>query len=326
MERIWTRSAATSASGCGSPAGCTTNGGSRTSAFLRPARRRRASRRSSSTTPAELERLASAPGRVGARGRRDGRARAPGARRRRGPRARDRRARGTGRAAPPFELRRPSSTRSCRRCSTTPPWRCATRASGPSSALAAARSTASARRSTRARLRRDPHAEAGRRRPPRAAPTCSRSTTSAGPRYLAQSPQFYKQIMVGVFERVFEVGPVFRAEPHDTPRHSNEYVSLDAEMGFIDDHTTSWRCCATVLAGMVDAIARRGRRRARRCSSSRCPSVPADDPGDPLRRGAATDRGGHRRGRRRRARPGAGARALAGRVGRSASTAPTSCS
>jgi nondiscriminating aspartyl-tRNA synthetase len=42
------------------------------------------------------------------------------------------------------------------------------------------------------------------------------------PAYLAQSPQFYKQIMVGVFERVFEVGPVFRAEEHDTTRHLNE--------------------------------------------------------------------------------------------------------
>jgi len=52
--------------------------------------------------------------------------------------------------------------------------------------------------------------------------------------YLAQSPQLYKQIMVGVFERVFEVGPVFRAEPHFTTRHVNEYVSLDAEMGFIE--------------------------------------------------------------------------------------------
>ncbi len=52
---------------------------------------------------------------------------------------------------------------------------------------------------------------------------------------LAQSPQFYKQIMVGVFERVFEVGTVFRAEPHFTTRHVNEYISLDAEMGFIDN-------------------------------------------------------------------------------------------
>ena len=53
--------------------------------------------------------------------------------------------------------------------------------------------------------------------------------------YLAQSPQFYKQIMVGVFERVFEVGHVYRAEKHDTSRHLNEYLSLDYEMGFIDD-------------------------------------------------------------------------------------------
>ncbi len=53
--------------------------------------------------------------------------------------------------------------------------------------------------------------------------------------YLAQSPQFYKQIMVGVFERVFEIGSTFRAEPHFTTRHVNEYISLDAEMGFIDN-------------------------------------------------------------------------------------------
>lgn len=52
--------------------------------------------------------------------------------------------------------------------------------------------------------------------------------------YLAQSPQFYKQIMVGAFERVYEVGPVYRAEEHDTTRHLNEYISLDIEMGFIN--------------------------------------------------------------------------------------------
>lgn len=52
--------------------------------------------------------------------------------------------------------------------------------------------------------------------------------------YLAQSPQFYKQMMVGVFDRVFETGPVFRAEKHNTKRHLNEYTSLDFEMGFID--------------------------------------------------------------------------------------------
>lgn len=52
--------------------------------------------------------------------------------------------------------------------------------------------------------------------------------------YLAQSPQFYKQMMVGVFERVYEIGPVFRAEKHDTARHLNEYTSVDFEMGFIE--------------------------------------------------------------------------------------------
>ena len=54
--------------------------------------------------------------------------------------------------------------------------------------------------------------------------------------YLAQSPQFYKQIMVGVFERVFEIGHVYRAEKHYTSRHINEYVSLDFETGPIQDH------------------------------------------------------------------------------------------
>ncbi len=52
--------------------------------------------------------------------------------------------------------------------------------------------------------------------------------------YLAQSPQFYKQMMVGVFERVFEVGKVYRAEPHATTRHLAEYIGLDFEMGFIE--------------------------------------------------------------------------------------------
>lgn len=55
--------------------------------------------------------------------------------------------------------------------------------------------------------------------------------------YLATSPQLYKQIMVGVFERVFTTGNVFRAEKHSTTRHLNEYTSIDAEFGFIKDHT-----------------------------------------------------------------------------------------
>lgn len=73
------------------------------------------------------------------------------------------------------------------------------------------------------------------------------------PAYLAQSPQFYKQQLVGVFERVYEVGPVFRAEPHDTVRHLAEYVSLDAELGFIRDHRDVLAMLRETLAGMVAA-------------------------------------------------------------------------
>lgn len=54
--------------------------------------------------------------------------------------------------------------------------------------------------------------------------------------YLAQSPQFYKQMMVGSgFERVFEIGHAYRAEEHNTNRHLNEYISMDLEMGFIEN-------------------------------------------------------------------------------------------
>ena len=56
------------------------------------------------------------------------------------------------------------------------------------------------------------------------------------PAILQQSPQFYKQMMVGVFDRVFETAPVFRAEKHSTKRHLNEYTSLDFEMGYIDGY------------------------------------------------------------------------------------------
>ncbi len=74
------------------------------------------------------------------------------------------------------------------------------------------------------------------------------------PAYLAQSPQFYKQMLVGAFERVYEVGPVFRAEPHDTVRHLAEYVSLDVELGFIRDHRDVLAILREVLAGMVEGL------------------------------------------------------------------------
>src|SRR5947209_5479661 len=66
--------------------------------------------------------------------------------------------------------------------------------------------------------------------------------------YLGQSPQFYKQMMVGVFERVFEIAPAYRAEKHDTTRHTNEFTMLDFEMGFIKSHEdvmtmeNAWLC------------------------------------------------------------------------------------
>jgi nondiscriminating aspartyl-tRNA synthetase len=72
--------------------------------------------------------------------------------------------------------------------------------------------------------------------------------------FLAQSPQFYKQTMVGVLERVYEVAPVFRAEPHDTVRHLAEYVSLDVEVGLIEDHRDVMTVLRDVLAGMMAAI------------------------------------------------------------------------
>ncbi len=77
------------------------------------------------------------------------------------------------------------------------------------------------------------------------------------PAYLAQSPQFYKQTMVGVFERVYEVGPVFRAEPSDTARHLAEYVSLDVELGFVESHRTVMGVLRDVIAGMIEEVVER---------------------------------------------------------------------
>ena len=50
--------------------------------------------------------------------------------------------------------------------------------------------------------------------------------------FLSQSPQLYKEVLTGCFERVFEIGPIFRAEEHDTPRHLNEAISIDIEVAY----------------------------------------------------------------------------------------------
>lgn len=74
------------------------------------------------------------------------------------------------------------------------------------------------------------------------------------PAVLAQSPQFYKQMMVGVFDRVFETGPVFRAEKHNTKRHLNEYTSLDFEMGFIDSFMDICKMETAMLQYVVELL------------------------------------------------------------------------
>ena len=74
--------------------------------------------------------------------------------------------------------------------------------------------------------------------------------------FLAQSPQFYKQMLVPIYERVFEVGPVFRAEHHDTSRHLNEYISMDFEMGFIDSFRDIMNMETGALIYIMDLLKR----------------------------------------------------------------------
>ena len=68
--------------------------------------------------------------------------------------------------------------------------------------------------------------------------------------YLAQSPQLYKQMLMGGgLEKVYEVGPAFRAEEHNTPRHLNEFISIDIEMSFADDDVVMG-----VMERLVDSL------------------------------------------------------------------------
>jgi nondiscriminating aspartyl-tRNA synthetase len=97
------------------------------------------------------------------------------------------------------------------------------------------------------------------------------------PAFLAQSPQFYKQTMVGVFERVYETGPVFRAEPHDSARHLAEYTSLDAEIGFIRDHFDVMHVVREAVSGMVEVIQERAPR-AIELLDVELPEVPTEIP------------------------------------------------
>jgi nondiscriminating aspartyl-tRNA synthetase len=93
---------------------------------------------------------------------------------------------------------------------------------------------------------------------------------------LAQSPQFYKQMMVGPFERVYEIAPVYRAEPSATTRHMTEYTSVDGEMGFITlkelEHFLSG-----LLKASVDAAWEKHEPELKRWNATK-PKLPADVP------------------------------------------------
>jgi nondiscriminating aspartyl-tRNA synthetase len=74
--------------------------------------------------------------------------------------------------------------------------------------------------------------------------------------FLSQSPQMYKQVMVGVYERVFETAFAYRAEKHSTGRHLNEYLSLDLEMGFIDSHEDVMKLEERMLGFIIEHLAK----------------------------------------------------------------------
>ncbi len=100
--------------------------------------------------------------------------------------------------------------------------------------------------------------------------------------YLATSPQFYKQMLVGVYERVFTVGNVYRAEKHSTSRHINEYTSLDLEMGFIDSHEDIMNLESKMLAFIVKRLEENASEEFKTLKAE-LPKVPAEFPKMKLR-------------------------------------------
>lgn len=104
--------------------------------------------------------------------------------------------------------------------------------------------------------------------------------------FLAQSPQFYKQIMVGVFERVFTVGNVYRAEESATTRHLSEFTSLDLEMGFIKDHTDIMRLENDMLIFLMKLLSEKVSAEIKLLGAT-LPIVPAQIPSFKLREALA---------------------------------------
>jgi nondiscriminating aspartyl-tRNA synthetase len=95
---------------------------------------------------------------------------------------------------------------------------------------------------------------------------------------LAQSPQFYKQIMVGALERVFEIGSVYRAEPSFTTRHVSEYIGLDAEMGFISSYKDVTAALTKAFKGMFGYIGEHGKEFMALYPKAEVPNVPDEIP------------------------------------------------
>jgi len=96
--------------------------------------------------------------------------------------------------------------------------------------------------------------------------------------FLATSPQFYKQIMVGVYERAFSTPKVFRGEKHSTPRHLNEYSSMDFEMGFIKDHRDVMKVLERAIRKALRAVEERHAATLAKMNPEGTPLLPAEIP------------------------------------------------
>lgn len=77
--------------------------------------------------------------------------------------------------------------------------------------------------------------------------------------YLRQSPQLYKQLMAGALERVFEIGPAFRAEPSHTVRHLTEFTSMDAEIAWIRDHYDVMEVLENTVKYIIETVSEKGK-------------------------------------------------------------------
>jgi aspartyl/asparaginyl-tRNA synthetase len=74
--------------------------------------------------------------------------------------------------------------------------------------------------------------------------------------FLATSPQFYKQIMIGPFERAFTIAKVFRAEKSATTRHLSEITQMDFEMGFIENEREPMAVLEQIIRDVVATVSK----------------------------------------------------------------------